>query len=95
MLINNAIGAALLLLATPFYPGEISRTIAALGTLYPSALLLLSSAVVGVCLSYFGLRLQGLVSATSFLVMGAGCMRPCRLQPASPTRRELRCGVLA
>ena len=73
MLINNSVGMILVACATPLRPGEVTRTLHALSKWPSPGLHVLLSALVGSAISYFGLKLQKLVTATSFMVLGAGC----------------------
>ena len=72
MLLNNLVGALLISCAVPFHPGEIDRTLTALAS-WPTGLVIVLSSLVGTSISYFGLQLQQLISATTFLVAGVGC----------------------
>ena len=72
MLLNNGIGLPLTAVAAGFVKHEYARTLHALAK--PRQLLLvLLSALVGIGISYTGLWLQKLVTATSFMVLGAFC----------------------
>ena len=72
MLLNNGIGLPLTVVAAGFVKHEYARTLHALAK--PRQLLLvLLSALVGIGISYTGLWLQKLVTATSFMVLGASC----------------------
>lgn len=70
MLINNGIGFLLVGVVTCNVRGELQRTVSAL-THWHKAVPVAASAIISIGISYFGLWLQQLVTATSFMVFGA------------------------
>ena len=73
VLLNNAIGFALVAIVAAFVPGEYARTWAAASEADLRSVLLCASAAVGLGISYSGIWLQSLVTATSFMVLGCFC----------------------
>lgn len=73
MVLNNGIGAIFGLAAVAlFSPDEWRHMTFALRHKEGSSLALAASCVLGCAISYCGLWLQGLVTATSFMVLGSG-----------------------
>ena len=73
VLINNGVGFGLVAVIGAFVPGEYSRTWDAISQANVRAALVFASAAVGFGISYAGLWLQSLVTATSFMVLGSFC----------------------
>jgi len=71
MLLNNGIGAALTLLAASLTPREVRSLYRALWHVRGAASYTLASCAVGCAISYSGLWLQSLITATSFMVLGS------------------------
>jgi len=72
MILNNMIGTIIVsIIMLVFVPNDVSRLWQAMSQSNQSAMWVGLSCCVGVSLSYFGILLQGYISATSFMVLGA------------------------
>jgi len=71
MILNNMIGMCLVLIVMAAFAREdVCRLLHAMNQSASTTMWVFLSCVIGVSLSYFGIWLQGLISATSFMILG-------------------------